>query len=214
MVEKLIYNCKYLLIMSNTHLYHALKALQEATHNVIQQENLEKVENVIQTCAIIAAVSGVGGGMLPGAGGVVLTVASVAAIWGMYVKINKELDISISENTLKSLASAMLTNLIAGAGASLVAIVATTIIGFIPGLHFLAIPAEAMIAYVTVFASGILYIKFLTKVFKAKGKFDVQEGEKMDQVIADVIRDTNMKSMIDDVKESYKQDKKDGKLKK
>ena len=150
--------------MSSAHLYHALKALQEATHNVIQQENLVKVEKTIQTCAIVAAATGIGGGMLPGAGGVVMTAASVAAIWTMYVKINKELGISISGNALKSLASAILTNIIAGAGAYIVALVATTIISFIPILNFLALPAEAIIAYIAVFASGVLYIKFLTNM--------------------------------------------------
>lgn len=199
--------------MSSAHLYHALKALQEATHNVIQQEDLVKVEKTIQTCAIVAAATGIGGGMLPGAGGVVMTAASVAAIWTMYVKINKELGISISGNALKSLASAMLTNIIAGAGAYIAALVATTIISFIPILNFLALPAEAIIAYIAVFASGVLYIKFLTKVFNAQGCFAVEEGATMDQFVKDVIRETDMRSVINDAKKSYDNDKKNGNIK-
>lgn len=198
--------------MSSAHLYHALKALQEATHNVIQQEDLEKVEKTIQTCAIVAAATGIGSGMLPGTGGVVMTVASVAAIWTMYGKINEKLGISISGNALKSLASAMLTNIIAGAGAYIAALVATTIISFIPILNFLALPAEAIIAYVAVFASGVLYIKFLTKVFKAQGCFVVEEGAKMDQFVKDVIREIDMRSVINDAKQSYDNDKKAGNI--
>lgn len=198
--------------MSSAHLYHALKALQEATHNVIQQEDLEKVEKTIQTCAIVAAATGIGNGMLPGAGGVVMTVASVAAIWTMYGKINEKLGISISGNALKSLASAMLTNIIAGAGAYIAALVATSIISFIPILNVLAVPAEAIIAYVAVFASGVLYIKFLTKVFKAQGCFVVEEGAKIDQFVKDVIREIDMRSVINDAKQSYDNDKKAGNI--
>ena len=153
--------------------------------------------------------------MFPGGGSVVLTAASVAAIWGMYVKINKVLGISISENTLKSLASAILTNIVAGAGAYIVALAATAIISLIPGLHFLAVPAEAMIAYIAVFASGILYIKFLTKLFHAKGGFDIDNsGDDIDPLLRDVIRETDIRSVISETKNSYDQDKKDGNIKK
>lgn len=199
----------------NHYLKYALMALKETTHNIIKEEKLEQVENTIQTCAIIAAATGVGAGMFPGGGSVVLTAASVAAIWGMYVKINKVLGISISENTLKSLASAILTNIVAGAGAYIVALAATAIISLIPGLHFLVVPAEAMIAYIAVFASGILYIKFLTKLFHAKGGFDIDNsGDDIDPLLRDVIRETDIRSVISETKNSYDQDKKDGNIKK
>ena len=192
--------------MSSAHLYHVLKALKEATEGVIKEEHLEKVETTIQTCAITAAATGVGGGMLPGVGGIVLTAASVAAIWTMYVRINKILGISIADNTLKSLASAMLTNIIAAAGAYILAIVATLAISFIPGLHFLAAPAEAIIAYIAVFASGILYIKFLTNVFNATGSFDFSDAD-IQQGAKKVVDTTDMQDMINDAKKAYKQDK-------
>ena len=192
--------------MSSAHLYHVLKALKEATEGVIKEEHLEKVETTIQTCAITAAATGVGGGMLPGVGGIVLTAASVAAIWTMYVRINKILGISIADNTLKSLASAMLTNIIAAAGAYILAIVAALAISLIPGLHFLAAPAEALIAYIAVFTSGILYIKFLTNVFNAKGSFDFSDAD-IQQGAKKVVDTTNMHDMINDAKNAYNQDK-------
>lgn len=192
--------------MSSAHLYHVLIALKEATGEIFKENDLKKVETTIQACAITAAATGVGGGMLPGVGGIVLTTASVVAIWTMYVRINKILGISISENTLKSLASAMLTNIIAAAGAYILAIVATLAISLIPGLHFLATPSEALIAYVTVLTSGILYIKFLTNIFKAKGTFDFGDSE-IKQGTKDVIDSTDMQSMIKDAKDAYKKDK-------
>lgn len=190
----------------------AAHALKDATHNFITEEKLEAVEKTIQTCSILAAATGVGASLFPG-GALVMSAASVAAIWGMYIKINKDLGISISDNKLKSLASAMLTNLIAGAGAYLAGLAAALVLGFIPGLHTIAIPIQAMIAYIAVFASGVLYIKFLTKLFKAQGGFEIDDDDQMDSVIKDVIRDTDMKSLIDECKDSYKKDKKDGNVK-
>ncbi|MBR4303265.1 MAG: hypothetical protein IKT80_06895 [Bacteroidaceae bacterium] len=191
----------------SAYLHYALHALKEATKGIILDLHLEKVERTIQTCAITAAATGIGAGMFPGTGGIVLTAASVTAIWTMYVRINKILEISIADNILKSLASAMLTNIIAAGGAYILAVVATVVIAFIPGLHFLAAPAEAIIAYIAVFASGILYIKFLTNIFKAKGAFDFGSGSDVQQNVKDIINNTDMSSMIKDVKESYQQNK-------
>ena len=192
--------------MSHAYLYPVLIALKEGTHGIIREEHLEKVENTIQACAITAAATGVGAGMFPGVGSIVLTAASVGAIWTMYYRINRILGISISQNKLKSLASAILTNIIAAAGSYILLIVAALIFGFIPGLHFLAAPAEALIAYICVFASGILYIKMLTNIFKAKGSFELSDSE-IDGRAKDVVNETNMNSLIDNLKESYKKDK-------
>ena len=194
--------------MSNVNhfLYHALKALQEITENAIKQEQVEKAGKTIQTCAITAAATGVGAAILPGGGGFVLAAAAITAVWVMYVKINKDLGISISDNKLKSLASAILSNIITNAGSLLLAFVATAIFNFIPGLNVLIAPAQALIAYIAVFTAGILYIKLLTKAFKAKGKFDFDE-DNIKQEASDIVNETDMKSLIEDIKESYDKDK-------
>lgn len=97
-------------------LVYALKALEEATKGIISGQKIEKAGDTIMQCAIIAAIAGVGSGWLPGVGSLVASAAWVAAIWGMYVKVNKDLDISIKDNILKSLASALLANILASAG--------------------------------------------------------------------------------------------------
>lgn len=191
--------------MSNAHLYHAIKALADATNGIIKSEHVEKAGTTIQACSIVAAASGLGASLFPG-GALVLTGVAVATVWGMYVKVNSDLGISISENTLKSLASALLSNIITSAGSMLVALVIFGVIGLIPGLHFLSVPAQAVIAYITVFSAGILYIKLLTKLFKAQGSADLS-GVDVNKAAEDIVQETDMGSMIKDLKESYKQDK-------
>ena len=100
----------------------------------------------------------------------------------------------------------MLSNFITNVGSFIVAIVVTAIIGFIPALHILSIPAQTLVAYLTVFSAGILYIKFLTKMFKAKGNFDTSNVD-VKQAAQDIVSETDIKAMLKDVKKSYKEDK-------
>lgn len=195
-------------------LVYALRALEQATKDVIDSQNIDKAGETIKGCAIIAAVAGVGSGWLPGAGAFVATAAWVAAIWGMYVKINKDLGISIKDNILKSLASAILTNILASAGSLILMLSASFLLSFIPGLGSAgAIVIDGFIGYITVFASGVLYIKVLTKLFKAGKGFNIAESE-VNDVADDVIKDSDISEILKEGKEAYKEDKKAGKFKK
>ena len=150
-------------------LVYALRALEEVTKGVINRKDIEKAGETIMDCAGLAAVAGVGSGWLPGAGAFVATGVWIAAIWGMYVKINKDLGITIKENVLKSLASALLTNLIASAGALILMLIGSSLMSLFPGLGTVgAIAVDGAIGYITVFASGVLYIKILTKLFSER----------------------------------------------
>lgn len=195
-------------------LVYALKALGEATEGVLKGSDIEKAGDTIMGCAVIAAVAGVGSGWLPGAGALVATGAWVAAIWGMYVKINKDLGITIKDNVLKSLASALLTNLIASVGGIILMLVGSTLLSLIPGLGTAgAIAIDGAIGYVTVFASGVLYIKLLTKLFKAGNGFNLSENN-VERMAKDIITESDVEKIIKEGKKSFKDDKKAGKFKK
>ncbi|MBQ2970644.1 MAG: hypothetical protein IJE15_09715 [Bacteroidaceae bacterium] len=200
--------------MSPGVLAYALRALGEATEGYLRGSDIEKAGDTIMSCAVIAAVAGVGSGWLPGAGALVATAAWVAAIWGMYVKINKDLGITIKDNVLKSLASALLTNLIASAGALILMLVGSTLLSFIPGLGTVgAIAIDGAIGYVTVFASGVLYIKLLTKLFKAGKGFNISENN-VENLAKDIISESDVKKIIKEGKNAFKEDQKAGKFKK
>ncbi len=193
--------------MTTGHLYYALKALKEATQNVISEAQVEKVGKIIQSRAIISAASGVGAAIFPGVGGFVAATVAVGVVWEMYVQINKELGISISDNKLKSLASAMLANLLSNVGNIFLSALAVGIASVIPGLNMFLAPIQAVISYIVVFAAGILYVKILTKVFKAQGSFGGDND--MSGLVKAVIDETDMKSMVEELKDSYKNDEKE-----
>lgn len=198
--------------MSPNVLVYALRALEQATRDVIKSKNIEKAGETIKKCSIAAAVAGVGTGWLPGAGAIVASVAWVAAIWGMYVKVNIDLGISIKKNVLKSLASALLTNIIASAGSYILMIVASFILSFIPGFGTVgAVAIDGMIGYITVFASGVLYINLLTKLFKAGKGFTFTE-EDAKGLAKDIVDESDMRTIIKEGRNAYKEDKKAGKF--
>ena len=125
-----------------------------------------------------------------------------------------DLGISIKDNILKSLASAILTNILASAGSLILMLSASFLLSFIPGLGSAgAIVIDGFIGYITVFASGVLYIKVLTKLFKAGKGFNIAESE-VNDVADDVIKDSDISEILKEGKEAYKEDKKAGKFKK
>ena len=198
--------------MSPNVLVYALRALEQVTGDIINSKNIEKAGKTIKHCSIAAAVAGVGTGWLPGAGALVASAAWVAAIWGMYVKVNIDLGISIKKNVLKSLASALLTNIIASAGSYILMIVASFLLSFIPGFGTIgAVAIDGMIGYITVFASGVLYINLLTKLFKAGKGFTFTE-EEAKGLAKDIVDESDMRTIIKEGRNAYKEDKKAGKF--
>lgn len=194
-------------------LVYALRALEEVTKGVINRKDIEKAGETIMDCAGLAAVAGVGSGWLPGAGAFVATGVWIAAIWGMYVKINKDLGITIKENVLKSLASALLTNLIASAGALILMLIGSSLMSLFPGLGTVgAIAVDGAIGYITVFASGVLYIKILTKLFKAGKGLDISENN-VEMIAKGIISESDVKKIIKEGKNAFKHDTKAGKFK-
>ena len=144
---------------------------------------------------------------MPGAGSLVATGVWVATIWGMYIKVNHDLGIKIKDNVLKSLASAFLTNIIASAGSLVIAYALSFVVGFIPGFGTVgAIVIDGFLGYITVYASGLLYIRFLTKVLHVKGNLDFSD--------LDVKTIANVKDIIKEGRASFKEAKKEGKFKK
>jgi len=96
-----------------------------------------------------------------------LDIALVTAdVWTMYVRINKHLGISFSENLMKSIGSAIAGNLTANAGQLLVA----GALKLIPGIGTAAGGAiMAATVFGTTLAAGLVYLKALTKFYGEGG---------------------------------------------
>lgn len=196
-----------------TLLAHALKELEQVANGILSKDDAEEAGNTILVCSIAAAATGVGSGMLPAVGSIVASAASVAAIWTMYVKINKHLGISVKDNILKSLASAILTNIIATAGSFLLALIGAAILSLIPGVNYASTIIYGTLAFVSVYASGLLYIKILTKVMRAKKTLDSTDID-LDKLAKDTVNESNVSDILKEGKEMFEQTKKDGKFEK
>ena len=120
-----------------------------------------KAERIILTQSVAAATAGLASGFLPGAGAVIAVVTSTGAIWSMYYRLCQELEIKISQNILKALSSAILTNIATNLGILLVGELAAS---FIPGV---AVAVSAAACYGITYLAGYLFMKLLVDLFKA-----------------------------------------------
>ena len=150
-------------------LIQAAVELAKALDRVADENLPEKLAGIVKLHAGIA----VGSAFIPVPGADIA--AAAGNIWTMYVRINKELELPFAENLIKSLATGIVTNL--GAAA-----VGYMVIGsafkLIPGLGSLggAAVMGATIYGVTV-ASGIIYMKAVSKLLNAKNTSQFNEED-------------------------------------
>ena len=122
--------------------------------------------------------------------------AGAANIWGMYVRVNKKLDIPFGENLMKSIGSGVATNLASYAAMSGVA----SAMKFIPGIGtFGGAVIMSATLYATTLASGWIYLNALNALAKKKGAaFNVDDITK---AINDILKDkTTIKNFINEAK--------------
>lgn len=192
-------------------LYAAFKELQDASKGALTGTKIESISGIINKYAIYSAVAQMAS-LAGGIGSVVAFLTQTGLVWTTYVKINKELGISMSENTMKFVGSAVLTNLIANAGIYLVAVVTAWLIGMIPVLNFAAIAVEVVIAYVLIYASALIYLKLLTEVMRAKGSYELEESEDTEDLIKKIVKDTDIKGVVKEGRNAFKEAKDSGEL--
>ena len=71
-----------------------------------------------------------------------------------------------------------------------------------------------MVGYVTAYASGVLYINLLTKVIKAKGRLEFADSDDLRQMAKDIVKEGNVKGIIKEAHQSYKEAKAKGEFEK
>ena len=81
--------------------------LVEAANKSVDKNMPDRLASIVKQ----HAVAGVGAAWIPIPGASIA--AGAAAVWGMYFRINSELNLSLSENVVKSIASGVATNLAA-----------------------------------------------------------------------------------------------------
>ena len=129
-------------------------------------------------------------------------VAGATIIWTMYTRINSKLGFTLKDNILKTVASGVATNLASYAAMSGVA----SAMKFIPGIGTIggAIIMSASLYAITL-ASGWVYLKALTVLAeRSNGDLDFS---KLGDAIKEVLKDSSIKSLINEAKSDYKKSK-------
>lgn len=126
--------------------------------------------------------------------------AGAATIWGMYIRINNKIGLSVKDNMVKTIGSGVATNLAGYAATSGVA----SALKFIPGIGTIggAIIMSATLYAITL-ASGYIYLQALTILAeKNRGSLDVSQiGEAVNEVLKEK---TVIKDFINEAKKDYK----------
>ena len=189
----------------------ACQELDKAMQGTLDGTKIACISETISGYAIAAAIASGVAGVAPGFAGEAAALTQAGFVWATYVKINKTLGISMSENTAKFIGSAIVTNLITNAGAFVAVLVGSSILSIIPGVGTAAaIALNAALGYTIVYVSAIIYLKLITRMMQPDGTLKVSESDDTKHIIRNIIKESNIKDMVKEGKAAYKQAKKDG----
>lgn len=195
------------------YLYFAFKGLNEAMKGSLDGTKIESIKETINNFAIASAIASMAAGAIPGVAGVVAALTQAGFVWATYVKINKTLGISMSENTAKFIGSAIVTNIVAGGGALLAAYAGAAVLSFIPIFGQVASAAiDGALGYIIIYASAVIYLLLISKMIQPNGTLKVAANDNTKRIIEDIVKDSNLKDIIKEGRNSYKKAKADGSL--
>lgn len=178
------------------HLLHAAYELVQSLDKMTDDSLPQEIADVVKLHAKLA----VGSAWVPVPGADVA--AGAVNIWTMYLRINGKIGMKLGESILKTIASAVATNL-----ASYAAVLAIGgALKFIPGIGSIggAVVMSGALYAVTL-ASGYVYLKALTALLKKEG---VVSGDKLKASVDDFMNNnrSEIKNFINEAKKSYKQE--------
>lgn len=190
-----------------------LKATGKSMQGIIRSS--DGVKKALITNSMGAAASSLAAGFLPGVGALAATAASVGFIWRMYIQINEALHISISKNKLKSLASALLSNLVTGLGGAAAIEVSAAALSLVPGIGiFSASVLLSAVNYALVYVAGLVYIRMLTNLFHANADISAMSEDQIKVTASNIFEQNKkeFKNAFDEARKSATKDIKAGKI--
>lgn len=199
--------------IDNPKLYAVVYALCDEAFKHLSGEKRDEIIEVIQEFAVFSAAAALAGNVVPEFGGLLTAVAQTGLVWTLYVKINNVIGLEMSKSTAKFIGSAILTNISLNAGTLLLAYAGAIVAGLIPIFgQITAAAIEASLGYILIYLAAVLYLIFLTKVFKEKGKVEVTGDSRDEEIIKGVIKNTNLKDILNEAKNNYKAAQKSGEI--
>ena len=196
-------------------LAHAAKLLtdklrdagQDAIASTVPEDLAERINKNVIAHAAASSVAAIAAGLLPGAGALIAGGVAIGAIWAMYIKICKLCGIPFGKNLLKAVASAILANVATGIAGLFAIEIASAIV---PGL---AGVVAAMVNFVAVYISGIIFLKLLTFLIdRYGGSFEELSEEELKNAAAEASKGINFSQITKEAKDIFKEMKKDGSL--
>lgn len=189
-------------------LLHQAKELLEAMDKTADDNLPKDIAEIVKFHAKGATAAALASAWIPGAGGTAAVVTCAGFIWTMYGRIGAKIDLPISNNILKTLAFGAATNLAAGA---IGAVLVSSAISFIPGLGNVgASVIMGGVAYALTLASGFVYLKTMTALFKKGLDPTKLSEEELKGVAKDVSKDSDVKDLLQQARKDFKSKKKDG----
>ncbi len=180
--------------MRDNELLEQAKRLVEAMDQTADDNLPEKIAEIVKFHSKGAALSALGSAWIPGAGGAAATLACAGFIWSMYGRIGVEINLPISKNILKSLASGVATNI---ASYVVGAIALSTVFSFVPGLNFFgASVIMGATCYALTLASGYVYLKIMTQLFNKGIDPTTLSEEELNNVAKTVANDSDVQDVI------------------
>lgn len=160
-------------------------------------KSADEAVQTILNCAMVAAGATAVGGLFPILALPAMIVSCVGAVWTMYIKICKCLEIPLGENILKVLASAALSNI----ATNLIGVFAVELItAAIPGIGSLA---GAAATFGCIYLAGMMFMEMLL-AFAKKGKVGNDLGGVSQQDLkAEIQNHTPTREDVKDARHSF-----------
>jgi len=196
--------------MNETQLVKAAFALCKALHKSGEEILGREIADVVTKHSIGAAAAGLGVAWLPGAGSTAAIAACAGIVWSMYLRINAKIGVSLSKNILKSVGTAIATNLAAAVVSS---VAFSAVISFFPGIGNVAASAVmAGVSYSLTWASGLIYLKVLTKLAKRGVALSDADAATLKRAAKDIMDNEDIKSVLKEAKQQYATSKAKGEI--
>ena len=172
----------------------------------------DKLMDTVTNHALAAAAAGMGVSALPMAGSLMASGAMVTFIWSMYLRINECLGLKFSKVAVKTICSALVTNLgqyiASSLGISLLSsVISSTGIGIVPAAAIMG-----GMTYAIIVVSGILYLKLITSLVEAGCDPETVSEDILKEQTAAVAKGEDVKAMLKEQREKYKEGRKDGSI--
>lgn len=168
----------------------------------------EQIGNIVEQHALASAVAATAS-MFPGAGPSIAIVAQTAAVYTMYVRINRALGVRLSKNKLKSLATAVVSNIAANAASYVASIVIATGLSFIPGIGSTASALIiAGLGYATMVVAALSYTSILNVI--GTRNMETLSEEELKEIAKEEMRKRDISGEMKEFSAEYKRGRKSG----